>query len=159
MNERKRKKTMRSTLALSRMRHTSHIPCHAQRAHLWAAKYGCKRTCTLHRQIERAIHTEKKKNTDMLNMFMYRDVRNPTSQNNYSVAAAWNSEEACSLKLTVYKIRHKRVPKHLCAVQLEQAREIHTRYIPTGTTHYGPPCCAKNKLARTTVVCQRFGDM
>ena len=103
---------MRSAGALSRMRHTSHIPCHAQRAHLWAARHGCKRTCMLHRQSKRAIHTEKK-TKDMLNMFMYRDVRNPTSQNNYSVADAWDSEEANSLKLTVCKITHTRVPKHL----------------------------------------------
>ena len=54
------KEKMRSTLALSRMRLTSHIPCHAQRTHLWAARHGCKRTCALHRQIERANHTEKK---------------------------------------------------------------------------------------------------
>ena len=51
--------------------------------------------------------TTLKKNKDMLNMFMYRDVRNPTSQNNYSVAAASDSEEACSSKLTVQSAQEK----------------------------------------------------
>ena len=50
---------MRTTVPLSRMRLTSHIPCHTQRAHLWAAKHGCERTCALHRQSKRANHTEK----------------------------------------------------------------------------------------------------
>ena len=58
-----KEKKMRSTVALSRMRHTSHIPCHAQRAHLWAARHGCKRTCALHRQSKRAMHTGKKPTT------------------------------------------------------------------------------------------------
>ena len=101
-NERKKRfKKMRSACALSRIRHTSHISGHAQRTHLRSARHGCQRTCARGRQSKRANHTEKKTKACMLNIFAHRDVRTPTSQNNYSVAAAWDSEEACSLKLTV----------------------------------------------------------
>ena len=86
--------------ALSHMRHTSQIPSHTQRTHLWAARHGCTRTCALHRQSKHAIHTERKTKT-CSTYSMYRDVRNPTSQHSYSAAAAWDSEEVRSLMLTV----------------------------------------------------------